>query len=154
MKLSKTAVQLMRVCLLLRSREEFCRAFEDQCGRNPIRPKKGRRILKRQYADTNKQTNRIGALTCTHGTIDVSAHTHTTLLRRHPSGTNTSAARSTSSSFQDAGGGQERKGDHLCLLSSTLGFCLDKIKTSKPGAAAPLLPSSSTSKLACHTPIR
>ena len=64
------------------------------------------------------------------------------LLRLHPSGTNTSPPHSTSSSFQDVGGnwrggrGRERRRERLCLLSSALRFCRDKIKTTRTSTEA------------------
>lgn len=64
----------MCVCLLLRSREEGRGPFEDQCGGEiQLGQRKGREfeavvfnVHLRLHTDTNKQTNRIGALTWAH----------------------------------------------------------------------------------------
>lgn len=103
----------MCACLLLRSGEEVCQGFEDQCGRNPIRPKKREENSEAvvfnfhlcQHTDTNKQTSREGCINmCVGHNKRIRTGRGVTVPRLHPSDTDTSSPRSTSSSFQCAGG--------------------------------------------------
>lgn len=151
MKLSKKKKkthggQLMCACLLLRSREEVCQAFEDQCGRNPIRPKKREEALAFNFhlcphththacARTHTQVNRAGCINMRVGLHKpITAGGGATVLRRHPSDADASSRPLEKLIIFAApavieGGGKDRKGKrHLAspFYLSALRFCLDE----------------------------